>query len=138
MIAPFALLFFIAAVEAPAPPPPAGISDRTRQERRLGLSLAAPSFVVMVLVTAYPLVYAVVLSLYNYRLTDPAGKEYVGLQNYATVLTDPLWWTDFTTTAMAWGTPAGSTPATVPGGTSSAPGPAPTRGLEGWRAARTR
>jgi len=54
----------------------------------------------MVLVTAYPLVYAVVLSLYSYRLTDPAGKEYVGLQNYLTVLTDPLWWTDFTTTAI--------------------------------------
>ena len=87
-------------VEAPAPPPPAGISDRTRHERRLGLSLAAPSFVVMVLVTAYPLIYAVVLSLYSYRLTDPAGKEYVGLQNYGTVLTDPLWWTDFTTTAI--------------------------------------
>ena len=34
----------------------------------------------MVLVTAYPLIYAVVLSLYNYRLTDPAGKEFVGLQ----------------------------------------------------------
>jgi multiple sugar transport system permease protein len=60
--------------------------------------LSAPAFIVMVLVTAYPLAYAVVLSLYQYRLTDPAGKSFVGLQNYATVLTDPLWWTDFTTT----------------------------------------
>ncbi|GAA1805934.1 sugar ABC transporter permease [Luedemannella flava] len=73
-------------------------SDRTRHERRLGLTLAAPAFVVMVFVTAYPLLYAVVLSLYNYRLTDPAGKAFVGLRNYATVLTDPLWWTDFGTT----------------------------------------
>ena len=56
------------------------ISDRARHERRLGLMLSAPAFVVMVLVTAYPLLYAVVLSLYNYRLTDPAGKEFVGLQ----------------------------------------------------------
>jgi multiple sugar transport system permease protein len=74
------------------------MSDRTRHERRLGLALSAPAFIVMVLVTAYPLAYAVVLSLYQYRLTDPAGKTFVGLQNYATVLTDPLWWTDFTTT----------------------------------------
>lgn len=86
--------------EAPAPPRPARMSDRTRHERRLGLSLAAPSFVVMVVVTAYPLVYALVLSLYNYRLTDPEGREFVGFANYATVLTDPVWWTDFTTTAI--------------------------------------
>ena len=51
------------------------MSDRTRHERRLGLMLSAPAFVVMVLVTAYPLVYAVVLSLYNYRLTDPAAES---------------------------------------------------------------
>jgi trehalose/maltose transport system permease protein len=75
------------------------ISDRARHERRLGLMLSAPAFGVMILVTAYPLLYAVFLSLYNYRLTDPAGKEFVGLQNYVTVLSDPLWWTDFVTTA---------------------------------------
>jgi multiple sugar transport system permease protein len=79
-------------------PPVAVASERTRHERRLGLRLAAPAFAVMLLVTAYPLVYAVVLSLYHYRLTDPAGKSFVGLRNYRTVLTDPLWWTDFGTT----------------------------------------
>ena len=89
-------------VEAPppAPAPKAEVSDRVRHERRLGLSLSAPAFLVMVFVTAYPLVYAVVLSLYNYRLTDPAGKSFVGLSNYATVLTDPVWWTDFSTTLL--------------------------------------
>src|SRR5262245_58488780 len=76
------------------------ISDRTRHERRLGLMLSSPAFIVMVLVTAYPLIYAVYLSLFNYRLTDPAGKEFVGLTNYVTVLTDRLWWTDFSTTAI--------------------------------------
>ncbi len=86
-----------APVEAPRTGKPM-ISDRARYERRLGLSLSAPAFVVMVLVTAYPLLYAVFLSLYNYRLTDPNGKEFVGLSNYATVLTDPVWWTDFSTT----------------------------------------
>jgi len=86
-----------ARVETPARRP-AEVSDRVRRERRLGLTMSAPAFVVMVFVTAYPLVYAVVLSLYNYRLTDPAGKEFVGLRNYATVLTDPVWWTDFATT----------------------------------------
>jgi trehalose/maltose transport system permease protein len=75
-------------------------SDRLRHERRLGLTLSAPAFIVMILVTAYPLVYAVWLSLYHYRLTDPAGKEFVGLSNYWTVLTDPIWWNDFVTTLV--------------------------------------
>jgi len=77
---------------------PADRTDRSRHERRLGLRLAAPSFLLMLLVTAYPLAYALVLSLYNYRLTDPGGREFVGLRNYATVLTDGLWWQDFFTT----------------------------------------
>jgi trehalose/maltose transport system permease protein len=86
-------------VETPAPQRPM-LSERTRRERRLGLTLSAPAFIVMVFVTAYPLIYAVVLSLYNYRLTDPAGKSFVGLGNYATVLTDQVWWTDFGTTLI--------------------------------------
>ncbi len=79
-------------------PAPAKRSDRLRHERRLGLYLSAPSFLLMVLVTAYPLFYAVSLSLYNYRLTDPDGREFVGLENYLTILTDRLWWDDFLTT----------------------------------------
>ena len=76
------------------------LTERARHERRLGLQLSAPAFIVMIIVTAYPLVYAVVLSLYKYRLTDPAGREFVGLNNYFTVLTDPIWWNDFVTTAV--------------------------------------
>ena len=89
---------------APAPAPPAGrvegVSDRVRAERRLGWLLCAPAFVAMVGVTAYPLARAVWLSLYSYRLTDPAGREFVGLRNYGVVLTDHLWWTDVLTTVV--------------------------------------
>jgi len=85
----------------PAPEPrPAKVSDRLSSERRLGLRLTAPAFIVMILVTAYPLVYAVVLSFYRYRLTDPDGREFVGLQNYITVLTDPVWWSAVVTTMI--------------------------------------
>jgi multiple sugar transport system permease protein len=76
------------------------VSERTRHERRLGLALSAPAFIVMVFVTAYPLIYAVVLSFYNYRLTDPEGRTFVGFRNFATVLTDPVWWSDFVTTLI--------------------------------------
>ena len=43
---------------------------------------------------------AVWLSLYSYRLTDPAGREFVGLRNYGVVLTDHLWWSDVATTVL--------------------------------------
>jgi multiple sugar transport system permease protein len=78
----------------------AATSDRVKGERRLGFYLTLPSYIVMILVTAYPLGYALVLSLYNYRLTDPAGRTFVGLQNYLVILTDPVWWNDFVTTAL--------------------------------------
>ena len=76
----------------------ARITDRARGEQRLGWMLVAPAVAVMLLVTAYPLGRALWLSLYRYRLTDPEGREFVGLRNYVTVLSDGLWWqTVFTT-----------------------------------------
>jgi multiple sugar transport system permease protein len=67
--------------------------------RRLGLALAAPAFLAMTVVSGYPLLRAVWLSLFRDRLTDPAGRTFVGLQNYRTILTDPLWWQNVRTTA---------------------------------------
>jgi multiple sugar transport system permease protein len=79
-------------------PGTSALSERAKGERRLGLYLTLPSYVVMLLVTAYPLGYALVLSLYNFRLTDPEGRSFVGLRNYLVILTDPVWWNDFVTT----------------------------------------
>ena len=69
-----------------------------RHETRLGLLLAAPALAVMLLVAGLPLLDAARLSLYSYRLTDPAGRAFVGLRNYRVVLSDPLWWGDVGTT----------------------------------------
>lgn len=68
------------------------LSDRAKAERKLGWQLAGPAFVVMVLVTLYPIAYAVYLSFFNYRLTDPSGRRFVFLQNYFTAFSDPLFW----------------------------------------------
>lgn len=76
------------------------LSDRARGERNLGWRLAGPAFVVMLLVTMYPILYAVYLSLFNYRLTDPAGRKFVLIQNYVTALSDPLFWQAFMTTLI--------------------------------------
>ncbi len=69
-------------------------SDRAQAENRLGLRLVAPAVVLMLLVTAYPMLQALYLSLFRYRLTTPDDREFVGLSNYAAVLSDGLFWYD--------------------------------------------
>ncbi|WP_431683113.1 carbohydrate ABC transporter permease [Kitasatospora sp. KL5] len=67
-------------------------SEGARQERRLGLLLCAPAAIVMLAVTAYPIVYAVYLSLQRYDLRFPSQAHWVGLSNYGAVLSSPFWW----------------------------------------------
>jgi multiple sugar transport system permease protein len=62
--------------------------------------LCAPAVTVMLLVTAYPIVYAIVLSLQRYDLRFPDAAEFVGLRNYVDVLASPLWWQAFRTTLL--------------------------------------
>jgi multiple sugar transport system permease protein len=50
--------------------------------------------IAMLLVTAYPIIYAVVLSFQDLDLRFPEEGGFVGLDNYGTVLTSDLWWTD--------------------------------------------
>ena len=46
----------------------------------------------MIAVTAYPIIYAVYLSLQRYDLHFPSQAKFVGLANYKAVLTSPYWW----------------------------------------------
>ncbi|MBQ1073344.1 sugar ABC transporter permease [Micromonospora sp. C31] len=78
----------------------APLSENKKAERRLGWLLCAPAALVMLLVTAYPIIYSVWLSLQRYDLRFPAEREFVGLENYVTVLTNEFWWTAFGVTAL--------------------------------------
>ncbi|RZU76933.1 multiple sugar transport system permease protein [Micromonospora kangleipakensis] len=78
----------------------APLSENKRAERRLGWVLCAPAALVMVLVTAYPILYSVWLSLQRFDLRFPDQREFIGLENYATVLTNQFWWTAFGITAL--------------------------------------
>ncbi|HUR74151.1 MAG TPA: sugar ABC transporter permease, partial [Sporichthya sp.] len=79
-----------------APPAPSHSRRRNegkRAERRLAALLCAPAVLVMLAVTAYPIGYAVWLSLQRYDLRFPDDQKFVGLDNYQAVLTDRYWWT---------------------------------------------
>lgn len=77
-----------------------GVSDRTRSERKLAWMLCAPAVFVMLLVTAYPIGYAIVLSLQRKDLRFPGDGGFVGLDNYVTVLSSPLWWSSLGNTVF--------------------------------------
>ena len=79
--------------------PAVGTDDRSSQ-RRLAYLLIAPAVVLMLAVTAYPIGYAIWLSLQRYNLASPADNKFVGLANYQTILTDKYWWTAFFVTLV--------------------------------------
>jgi multiple sugar transport system permease protein len=70
----------------------AEISEGARSERNLGWMLCAPAVVVMLLVTAYPIIYAIYLSFRRDDLRFPKASKFVGIDNYTTVLTSSIWW----------------------------------------------
>jgi multiple sugar transport system permease protein len=80
--------------------PETGASDRAIAENRLGLKLVAPAVVIMIIVTAYPMLRALYLSMFRYRLTAPDDREFVWFGNYATILSDPLFWRDTFNTVL--------------------------------------
>ncbi len=68
------------------------LSEGARAERRLGWLLCAPAVIVMIAVAAFPIGYAIWLSLERYNLEVPQDIKFVGLSNYAAVLSSPYWW----------------------------------------------
>jgi multiple sugar transport system permease protein len=90
-----------AAVSAREPRQQGAMSERTRAERKLGWMLCAPAAIVMLAVTAYPIGYAIYLSLQRYDLRFPSQTKFVGFANYATVLSSTdLWWRAFGLTVL--------------------------------------
>ncbi|MFL6060629.1 MAG: carbohydrate ABC transporter permease [Marmoricola sp.] len=69
-------------------------TERAIAEDRLGRRLVAPAVVIMLLVTAWPMLRALYLSGFRYRLTTPDDRSFVFLGNYGTILSDPLFWKD--------------------------------------------
>ena len=76
----------------------ASVAPRARSrnrlsEQRLAFALVAPAAILMLTVTAYPICYAVWLSLQCNNLATPNDTAFIGLGNYQTILTDRYWWT---------------------------------------------
>jgi len=70
------------------------LTERARAERRLAAWLIAPAAIVMIAVTAYPVIDAILLSLQRSDLRFPNATKFIGLANYGHVLSAPVFWQD--------------------------------------------
>jgi multiple sugar transport system permease protein len=73
------------------------------QERRLGLAMMSPSLILMGLVAAFPIGYAVWLSLNEYSVRVPGLSRFVGIDNYTEALGDTRFWEAFKATFIFTG-----------------------------------
>jgi trehalose/maltose transport system permease protein len=89
-------------VEAKAARLPSSRARRSvfRGERRLGAAMLAPSLALIALVAAYPIGYAVWLSLNEYSVITPGLSRFVGFDNYSEALGSSAFWDAMKTTLL--------------------------------------
>src|SRR3989304_7492327 len=62
-------------------------------KRRFAYLMVAPTLVLFVLVTLYPLISALELSFHSWNMLSPSlGRPFIGLRNYKNILLNPKFW----------------------------------------------
>ena len=70
------------------------------KENIFGLSLLAPTVIILLAVSIFPMIYTVWISLYDFYLPRPNSKAFVGLGNYIEILQDEMFWLTMRNTAV--------------------------------------
>jgi multiple sugar transport system permease protein len=77
--------------------------SRGMSERRLATLMVSPSLALIALVAAYPIGYAVWLSLHEYSVKVAGLSRWAGFRNYSTALQDSAFWDAVRTTFIFTG-----------------------------------
>jgi trehalose/maltose transport system permease protein len=87
-------------MEAATASAPVGTKRRSKGigERRLAHYMLAPSLILIAAVAAYPIAYAIWLSLHDYSVINPGVSRWDGLGNYKEALSSSEFWAAFRTT----------------------------------------
>lgn len=59
-----------------------------------------PTFMVALVISILPLIYSLTTSFMSFPLVPPTPVSFVGLDNYASLLTNPRFWQIFGTTSL--------------------------------------
>jgi multiple sugar transport system permease protein len=71
-----------------------------RSDRRLATLLLLPSVGFLLLMTIFPTVYSLWMSVQQYNLSRPDLIHFVGLRNYGQLVTDDIFWKSLRVTAL--------------------------------------
>lgn len=86
--------------EASATSPPAPGRSPRLTDRRLALLFISPAMLLLLTMSVFPLLWALYLSFTDYSATRAAPADFVGFENYTTVLTSPEVWQRALTTLV--------------------------------------
>jgi multiple sugar transport system permease protein len=89
--------------EAASLPAPAKARSRGLSEKRLAFLMVSPSMILIAIVAAYPILYAIWLSLHEYSVRTAGLSRWagpLGLRNYSTALQDSEFWSALVTTLI--------------------------------------
>ena len=69
-------------------------------DRRIAQLFILPTIILLILMNIFPLVYSLFLSFTNYSVIGNAAPEWVGIQNYQSILADAQFWKNFAITII--------------------------------------
>jgi len=72
--------------------PRGGLRRTHRAEARAARALVAPAVLLLIVFFFVPVLLGFVLSLTNARLVSPQGPQFIGLDNFTRLFSDPLFW----------------------------------------------
>jgi len=72
-------------------PAPTRRRSRSLSEKRLAVLMVSPSMILIALVAAWPIIYAIWLSLHQYSVRVAGLSRWVGLDNYTSAVSSPDW-----------------------------------------------
>jgi multiple sugar transport system permease protein len=67
-------------------------------DRQILLIFILPTMILLICMNLFPLIYSLFLSFTEYSVISADAPVWVGVQNYATILSDPGFWEGFATT----------------------------------------
>lgn len=68
------------------------LSDTAKRTERLAWLFLLPTLIVVLLVAGYPLFNTIYVTFFDAKLGSAREWEYIGIQNYANLLTNANWW----------------------------------------------
>jgi len=84
----------------PSTAQPTGTRSVQRQmsDRKIILWFILPTIILLIVMNIFPLIYSLYLSFTNYSVIADKQPQWVGIQNYVSILSDKDFWTAFATT----------------------------------------